>query len=149
MVESGILNINIVEMATRKSHRHKSHKRVTHKHKSHKRVTHRQRRSKGGYPRTVAEIRNAYEAIKQKTKTMTLNNYEEVHSEIRALHNEAKNAGNSKLAQQIQGYEYGVVNQEIKKLHANESQNAIETSLKTPIKTEIESTVDLQTENLE
>jgi hypothetical protein len=102
-------------MTSRKTHRRK---RVTHRRRSHKRVTHRRKRSRGGYPRTVAEIRAAYEAIKGKTKTMTLNNYEEIHSEIRALHDEAKNAGNSKLAQQIEGYEYGVVNQEIKKLHA-------------------------------
>ena len=102
----------------RVTHRRKSHKRVTHRRKSHKRVTHRRKRTRGGYPRTVAEIRAAYEEIKQRTKTMTLANYHEVSSDIRALHNEAKNAGNSKLAQQIEGYEYGVVNQEIKKLHA-------------------------------
>jgi hypothetical protein len=103
-------------MTTRKTLRRKSQKKATYRRKSQKKATH--KRMNGGYPRSANKIREAYEALKQKTKTMTLDNYEEIHSEVRALHNEAKNTGNSKLAQQIEGYEYGVINQEIKKLHS-------------------------------
>jgi hypothetical protein len=121
---------------------HKSHKRVTHRRKNRKRVTHRRKRNGGSYPHSVDKIRQAYEALKEKTKTMTLDNYEDIRSEAKALHKEATNTGNSKLAQQIQGYEYGVINQEFKKLQSKPEVPEVPEVLKEPTNTVPEEFLD-------
>lgn len=102
----------------KQSRTHRRKHQSKRKHSSHRRRTHRRRtHRRGGVSNPCISLDNRFNLLKNRAEDMTINNYEVVVNDFRALQDEARRSNCFDLAREIDRYENTILYSKIELLH--------------------------------